>query len=217
MFDTLLLLPLFQGLAQEDLTSILAKVKLHFVKHRAGAIIVKADTPCDRLVFILRGEIGATVQSADGTYSLTEYQQAPCLIEPQSLFGMNTRYVGTYVAQEEVHTVSIDKSFVMNELFKYEIFRLNYLNIISNRAQNLVLRLWSTPERPVDERIAHFILSRCERPTGRKSLKIKMETLARIINDTRLNVSKSLNALQASGLLELRRGEIIIHEASLLK
>ena len=30
MFDTLLQLPLFQGLAQEDFTCILEKVKLHF-------------------------------------------------------------------------------------------------------------------------------------------------------------------------------------------
>ena len=32
MFDTLLQLPLFQGLCHEDFTSILDKVKLHFIK-----------------------------------------------------------------------------------------------------------------------------------------------------------------------------------------
>ena len=34
MFDTLLQLPLFQGLCHEDFTSILDKVKLHFIKHK---------------------------------------------------------------------------------------------------------------------------------------------------------------------------------------
>ena len=33
MYDTLLQLPLFQGLAHEDFTNILGKVKLHFTKH----------------------------------------------------------------------------------------------------------------------------------------------------------------------------------------
>ena len=42
MFDTLLQLPLFQGLAQEDFTNILGKVKLSFTKHKAGEVIVKA-------------------------------------------------------------------------------------------------------------------------------------------------------------------------------
>ena len=35
MFDTLLQLPLFQGLAQEDFTNILGKVKLSFTKHKS--------------------------------------------------------------------------------------------------------------------------------------------------------------------------------------
>ena len=41
MYDTLLQLPLFQGLAQEDFTCILGKVKLHFTKHKAGEILAK--------------------------------------------------------------------------------------------------------------------------------------------------------------------------------
>ena len=60
MFDTLLQLPLFQGLAYEDLTSILGKVKLHFTKHKAGEIILEANSPCDRLLFILKGEVAAS-------------------------------------------------------------------------------------------------------------------------------------------------------------
>ena len=37
-----------------------------------------------------------------------------------------------------------------------------------------------------------------------------MEELANAINDTRLSVSKALNGMQESGLLELHRGEIVI-------
>ena len=57
----------------------------------------------------------------------------------------------------------------------------------------------------------HFISNLAERPSGKKSLKIKMEELARIVNDTRLNVSKVLNALQDKDLVELHRGEIVVH------
>lgn len=39
MFDTLLQLPLFQGLAQEDFTRILEKVKLHFTKYKPGELL----------------------------------------------------------------------------------------------------------------------------------------------------------------------------------
>lgn len=216
MFETLLQLPLFQGLAQEDLTCILGKVKLHFTKHKAGEVILKADAPCDRLMFILKGEVASSTSSADASYSFTEYFQAPYLIEPQSLFGMNTTYVSTYVAHSEVHTVSISKAFALNELFKYEIFRLNYMNIISNRAQNLNSRLWERVAEGLDKRISGFILAHVERPSGEKILKIKMEELARVVNDTRMGVSKALNGMQEAGLLELHRGEIVIPEVERL-
>ena len=46
MFDTLLQLPLFQGLAQEDFTCILEKVKLHFTKHKPGELLLQKGSSC---------------------------------------------------------------------------------------------------------------------------------------------------------------------------
>ncbi len=213
MFDTLLQLPLFQGLAQEDFTNILAKVKLNFTKHKSGEILLKANDTCNGLLFILKGEIAVTTLSADASYGITEYIQAPYLVEPQSMFGMSTSYVSTYTAHTEVHTVSISKRFVMAELFKYDIFRLNYMNIISNRAQNVGNRLWRKSPKNLEKTICSFILMHVERPTGRKIVKIKMEDLAQAINDSRTSVSRALNSMQNQGLVELHRGEIVIPEA----
>ena len=65
----------------------------------------------------------------------------------------------------------------------------------------------------LETRIKNFILSHLERASGEKVLKIKMEDLATITNDTRVNVSKALNNMQTEGLIKLHRGEIIITEA----
>ena len=162
MFDTLLQLPLFQGLCHEDFTSILDKVKLHFIKHKAGD------------------------------------------------------YASSYVAHTEVHTVCISKAFVLSDLFKYDIFRLNYMNIVSNRAQNLYSRLWDEPTLDLKSKIIRFFLSHCEKPQGEKTFKVKMDDLARCLDDTRLNISKTLNELQDNGLIELHRKEILIPDAQKL-
>ncbi len=216
MFDTLLQLPLFQGLSQDDFTAIVGKVKLHFDKHEAGKTVIRSGDPCDRLAFLLKGELASKTVSDQGTYSFTEFVQAPYLIEPQSMFGLRTNYIATYAAHTDINTVCVSKPFVLNELFRYEIFRLNYLNIISSRAQNMYKRLWAETEDSTEKRIVHFILEHSERPTGRKVLKIKMEDLARFISDTRLNVSKALNKMQAKGLMELHRGEVVVFDAGLL-
>lgn len=67
----------------------------------------------------------------------------------------------------------------MSELFKYDIFRLNYMNIISNRAQSLSNRLWAENTDNLERRIGNFILTHIERPAGRKTLKIKWKNWPR--------------------------------------
>lgn len=210
MFDTLLQLPLFQGLAHEDFTAILAKVKLHFAKHKAGERLAGCGEECRQLMFVIKGNVWSTISSKDLHYSVSEELQAPYVIEPHSLFGMHTVYAATYVAQTEVHTVAIDKSFVLDELFKYEIFRLNYINIACNRAQQLYNRLWQPVPADVEQRVVRFLTDRVERRAGTKSFKIKMDELAQNVNDTRTRVSKVLNKLQDMGMVELHRGEIVV-------
>lgn len=210
IFDTLLQLPLFQGLAMDDFTSILGKVKLHFAKQKAGEILAREGMPCDKLIFILSGSVAMTTTSIDRRYSVTEYFDAPHLIESQSLLGLYTTYPAKYTATTPVNSVSIDKTAVLNNMLKYDIFRLNYLNIVSSQLQLLSKSVWSPMGDDVEARICYFIRTHLKRLQGPKSLKIKMEDLATIVNDTRNGVSKALNSMQDKGLLELHRGEIVI-------
>lgn len=76
MFDTLLQLPLFQGLCHEDFTSILDKVKLHFIKHKAGETIIKSGNPCTQLCFLLKGEISIVTNAKENIYTVIEQIEA---------------------------------------------------------------------------------------------------------------------------------------------
>lgn len=216
MFDTLLQLPLFQGLGHEDFTNIIEKVKLHFIKHRPGETLIKEGEVCDQLLFIIKGEISSITTSCDKTITIIEQIETPYVIEPHSLFGMTTHYVASYIALSEVHTVSVSKALVMSELFNYDIFRLNYMNIISNRAQTLHNHLWKTPPTNTSQKFIHFLTTHVERPSGKKRIKVKMEDLAHTLDDTRMNVSRALNGLQEQNLLTLHRKEIEIPDLEVL-
>ncbi len=216
MFNTLLQLPLFQGLCHEDFTYILEKTKLHFTKHKNNEVIIESGSPCKNLMFLLSGVLSVQTTSKDGLYSFVEYIEAPAVIEPQALFGMQVNYVSTYSARTEVNTISICKSFILSGLMRFEIFRLNYMNIISNKAQSLNAKIWDQTPTTLEGRIIRFILIHVDKAQGEKMLKAKMEDLAECFDDTRLNISKALNSLQDRGLIVLRRKEIIVPDASKL-
>lgn len=216
MFDTLLQLPLFQGLRHEDFTNIIEKVRLHFIKHRPGEMLVREGDKCDQLLFLIKGEITSITTSYDKTFTITEYIEAPCVIEPDSLFGMNTNYTSSYIAHSEANTVSISKALVMSDLFNYDIFRLNYMNFISNHSQTLQSHLWRPQSTETENKFVHFLLTHVERPYGKKVVKVKMEDLARILDVTRLKISNTLNNLQEQQLVILRRKEIEVPDLQML-
>ena len=137
MYDKLLQLPLFQGICKNDFTTILEKVKLHFHKYTPNTSIVKQGTTCKQLIFILSGSVQSESADSRHSYTIEETFTGPHVIEPYSLFGMHTSYTASYKALTEVTALIIDKSYVVAQLNNYEIFRLNYLNILSNRAQTI--------------------------------------------------------------------------------
>lgn len=216
MYDKLLLLPLFQGLCKEDFTSILEKVRLHFQKYTAGSRIVKQGDYCNNIIFILQGEIRA--ESVDHTYHYTIHEtlESPQIIEPYSLFGMYPQYTASYYAHTNVNAITIDKAYILSELNKYEIFQLNYLNMLSNRAQTVYRKLKSPHASDTLDKIVNFMQLRCITPTGEKKLQIRMEDLAEQIDDTRINVSKVLNELKDGGVIRLSRRIIDIPDMETL-
>ena len=201
MYDKLLQLPLFQGMSKFDFTDILEKVKIHFNKYEPGSCLVRQDTPCNQLIFVLDGEV--QIESNDKThkYTLWENFKSPNVIEPYSLFGMRPYFTASYTAVTEVNTLNIDKSYILNELCRYEVFNLNYMNMLRNA------HIGKTRDK-----IINFLLLRCMTPYGAKKLSIRMEDLARLIDDTRINVSNVLNDLQNRGLIQLGRRTFSIPE-----
>jgi CRP-like cAMP-binding protein len=210
MYETLLQLPLFQGLCTDDFTSIIEKVKFHFRTYTGNEIIMNQGEICNQLAFLLEGNLLSKRTDDEHGFRLTETITAPAIIEPYSLFGMYPFYESSYLVQGEVKLLVIDKSYILSELSNYEIFRLNYFNLLSNRAQVGCRKLWNTHIGSLNEKLANFFLLRCIKPEGPKTLQIGMEELAELIDETRINVSRKLNELREKDIIQLKRKEILI-------
>ena len=156
--------------------------------------------------------VSAYTTDDDHNFTLSETISAPYIIEPHSLFGGKTVYTATYKAKSEAKLLCIDKQYIYTQLNNYEIFRLNYLNILSNKYQQARVKLWQTRFGQLEEKLATFLLNRCLQPYGEKTLQITMDDLGKLIGETRINVSKVLNEMQKKELVQLKRKEIYIPE-----
>lgn len=212
MYDRLLKIPLFQGLSRNDLTVILEKIRIEFRSLAPDELLVKQDQPCREVIFVLEGTINKCTKDYNHHYTLCEEIGSETLIEPYSLFGMHPMYNSSYKAKTLTKVMIIEKFYILPLLCSYDIFNLNCFNLLGSRAQILQNKLWNTHIGDTLDRIVCFLSLRCDSLSGKKELGITMEALAELVDDTRLNVSRTLNKLQKQGYVTLYRKVIKIND-----
>lgn len=228
LYDHLLQFPLFQGLSRTELQQMAGNTKFGFMKAEAGKTVVRDGEVCTALFFLINGRLTLTTRSDDGGYAVTEQLSAPWLLQPEALFGLTPRYTCTATVSATVsatvpdavpagfpsvpgltaHFITLSKDEVLRLTDDFLIIRLNLLNMLSTLSQRRNRQTWHRTPQPLRDRIARFITDHCVYPAGPKDISILMERLAHELNDSRLDVSRALNAMQAEGLLRLHRGRI---------
>ena len=204
-YDHLLQFPLFQGLSHAELLQMAGNTKV-----AAGKTVVKEGEVCQTLHFLISGRLTLVTRSDDHRYRVEEQLSAPWLLQPEVLFGAHPRFDSTITTVVESHFITLSKDEVLRLSDDFLIFRLNLLNLLSTQSQRRGRLAWRRSPEDLRQRIVRFLLDHCIYPAGPKVVYILMEQLAREVNDSRLDVSRALNAMQRDGLLVLRRGRIEI-------
>lgn len=210
LYDMLLQFTVFQGMSRGELMQLVTHTKLGFMKYPEGKRILKEGERCDRLYFLVNGTIRMETHAEDLSYSFREEIPAPYAIQQESIFGQALRFRSTVHALTDVNFITIDKKETVNLTENFLVIRLNMLNLFATQTQKLQTSLWAYAPKNLEERIARFLISHCQHPAGHKTVSIYMERLAAEVNDSRLDVSRALNRMQAEGLLRLSRGRITI-------
>lgn len=206
IYNVLLTLPLFQGLTKNEFGEIIEKIRFDFSTVEDGVTFIKAGDVCDGFVFILNGTAISKRTSSDGRFVISETVCAPTMLEAYSMYGFQPSYVKDYTANGSVGLLRFDKQYLYSELYKYNICRMNLLNMLSGRIQNLEADMWRLQGGCLRERIVRLVSGLCDSSIGRKEVRVKMDDLSGILCETRLNVSRALNSLEDEHKIILRRG-----------
>lgn len=210
LYDHLLQFQLFQGLSHTEMLQMAGNTKFGFLKMALGKTVVNEGDACQQLFFLINGRLKLSTRSIDHGYTVTEELSAPWLLQPEVLFGSSPRFTCTAKTATEAHFITLSKDEVTRLVDDFLIVRLNYLNLLATQSQRRWLQQWRRPPQTLRERIVRFLLDHSTYPAGHKEFLILMTRLAQEVGDSRLDVSRALNQMQADGLLTLHRGRIDI-------
>lgn len=203
-------LPLLQGISAKQILHMQERKALRIIsmEPEEGDIIVKGQK-CKTLTMLMQGTLLCITQG-DG-WKMEEEIHAPAVIEEEALWSLTQTYKRTYRPKSEGQLLVIDRQHIMQTMLQNDIFRINLLTRMSARLERQYNGNMQPHAKTIEQKIEQFLAHISSTATTPKRLHIKMTTLAAIICETRLNVSRALRRIQEEGTLTLSREKIIIN------
>jgi len=209
--NRLLLVPLFHGFSRLDFIDLVEKTPFDFQTYKHGKPIIEQGTLAKSLAILLQGSVTCETESPDHSYTLSEPLNAPCVLQPECLFGLHNTYIRSVKAKEKAQIVWLAKQDVRCLILSQPAFQINFYNMLCSIAQSSHRQLWQAQQKSLEERFKLFVSQRSIRPVGERTLRIMMTDLAREIGTSRLSVSKMLANFEEQGKLTYARTIIHIH------
>ena len=213
MYDTMTSIPLFLGMNAQDLHTVIEKSRMSIHVLEPDEVLALQGERCSRLTILLRGELIVETLMADEALSVDEVLSGAAVLEPESLYGIGRHWQSTYRAGTECQVMEISKDSVSRLIAGFEIFRINFINLLSTLATRRHQQMWTLPKMDNRRRLIHFLLTHTlYNVGGRKVYHTRMEDLGRYLGVTRSLVGKMLGKLQADGLLTYDRNLIEVND-----
>lgn len=215
MYETIMELPLFKGIATDQLSALLEKTSVDFVNFADGETLTKAHQKVEALDFILSGKVLQRAGLDNFDIKVEAILGPGSVIGVLNLFGLDTTYIVDSRALGKTSLMRIGKTDYMNILRSDSIYILNFVNYLSAGAQkgsHIIRKSKGDAIGRSLEILAYSVVSRLS-----ETIKVCGEDseIARYCGCNVRQLEEWKEREEASGKIRLRPGEIILKHPEL--
>lgn len=215
MFPILKDSPLFRGLDQATIDTLLERASFTTASYRPGDCIARRDTAYSGLMIILRGSARGEMTDAAGRRRVIDNITAPQLIAPAFLFGGYNRLPIDVIAGEDgAEIMTLHRGGLFEMMQDNTIVLSNFIDIISNRANYFSRKIYALSVLMVTEKVAALLLSGSAQGD---TLPLQMDKMADQLDITRNALEQSLGELAKKGYIELSDTQVVIRNRKALE
>ncbi len=205
-------LPLMQGINGQELAAMEDYVQLRMEPAEENETLASQGDDCDSLILLVDGTLKYTATNDKLGMLVSGAVDAPYVVEPYNLYGLLRKYRHSYVCGKECISIRLSRKDVSVLLTRCEIFRINFMNAVCASYQKCLRRMGSVKFASPEAKIRFLLSGELAGCMGESVVKVKMESLAEYVGETRLNVSKTLHDMEERGLVRLARNTIYIND-----
>jgi len=202
MYQQMMQLPLFQGVSTEKITTLVEKLPFHFLKFRNGEQIFAAGDTCTHIKFIVSGQARLEMPCSWLRVSFFQTLSTPHVMAAEYLFGRETTYPYTAVAQGSCGILQLRKSDYVKMVSSDKVFLFNILNYLSSGSQRSISSALTVKDGSLAERLALLIDALMITGATDMVMKFKQKDLCTLLGTQRTTLMATLGRLADEGVIE---------------
>ena len=195
-------LPLFQGVSPERLTELVEKFPFHFLKFQPGENIITQGERCTHARFVVSGSVRIIMPFRNLQIALEQTLNAPHVLGPDSLFGVDTTYPFSAHALDTCGILQITKSDYVNMLQTDKVFLFNILNYLSRNSQRFTSSLLGINQCSVEERLSMLVSSLTTQASTDVTLAFKQKDFCAFMGTNRSALISALDRMKKQTIID---------------
>ena len=213
MHPILLNSPLFRGLTTDELSLLFSQVK-HQVRHfNAGELLAQAGDPVEKAMILMEGRLQGEMIDFAGNSLKIEELDPPQMVAAAFLFGPKGISPVFLSAKTDGKILVIQKKDFTGMLSFEPRVMVNYINIVSGKAQFLSGKITFLSLKTIKEKIAYFIMQRMKNSgNGHVPIDQTQTNLADLFGVTRPSLSRTILEMEKQYIFTWSRDQIVIKD-----
>ena len=218
MYRILLNSSLFRGLTEEELSMLFKKIN-HQIRHfRSGEMLAQAGEEVGKAILLMEGRLQGEMVDFSGNSLKIEELSPPQMVAAAFLFGPQSRFPVFLSAKTEGKIMVIPKKEFTSMLSLEPRVMVNYISIVSGKAQFLSGKITFLSLKTIKEKIAYYLLQRMKNG-GDNTVKIDQTqtNLADFFGVARPSLTRTILELESQGILTWSRESVSVLDPGKLK
>lgn len=196
--------PVLKGVEPQKLEEVFSQLHYQLKHFEKDEVVANQGEEVKALIIILKGSVRGEMMDYSGRILKIEDIEAPKPLAGAFLFGKQNQFPVDVIANESVSTLVIFKDQFLRLLQICPTVQLNYLNLISSKAQFLSNKIKFLSFKTLKGKIAHFLLHLEPDSEGLLVIPQTQQALADLFGAARPSVARAFGQLEEENVLELR-------------
>lgn len=211
MYQILLNSPLFRGLTINELNDLFLQVKHQIRQFRSGEMLAQAGDEVDKAILLMEGRLQGEMVDFAGNSLKIEELDPPQMVAAAFLFGPRSLFPVYLSAKTDGKILVVTKKEFTAMLTLESRIMVNYLNIVSGKAQFLSGKINFLSLKTIKEKVAFYLLQQMNN-SGKKSLSIEQTqtNLSELFGVTRPSLSRTILEMEKQEILTWSRDRVEI-------